>query len=173
MIRFFMLIIVAAVVEIVLGGCAPVKLSTKATYLSSPPHSVHASKIRILEQERVDAAANSLLSVSVMDMIRQWSESAFECSGTGKPLNIEIVESNLAPEQGTGDIYVATIDAKVFFGKNPLESSASTMVYVKVSRTIPTRCSLHERKTIATNLLEEAIDQLHTQVVRYIETHPK
>lgn len=168
-----MLTIMTVVTEIVLGGCAPVKLSTQATYLSSPPHCVHASKIRILEQERFDGAANSLLSVSAMDMIRQWSESAFECSGTGKPLNIEIVESSLAPEQASGDVYVATIDAKVFFGRNPLESSASTMVYVKVSRVIPSRCSLHERKTIATNLLEEAIDRLHKQVVRYIETHPK
>lgn len=168
-----MLTIMTVVTEIVLGGCASVKLSTKATYLSSPPHPVHASKIRILQQERCDSTKNSLLSVSVMDMIRQWSESAFECSGTGSPLNIEIVESNLALEQGTEDTYVATIDAKVFFGKNPLESSVSTMVYVKVSRAIPTRCSLHERKAIATNLLEEAIDRLHTQVVRYIETHPK
>lgn len=171
--RFFMLTIMTVMTEIVLGGCNSVKLSNKATYLSSPPYSVHASKIRILEQERFNVEANSLLSVSVMDMIHQWSQSAFECSGTGKPLNIEIVESSLAPEQGAGDIYVATIDAKVFFGRNPLESSASTMVYVKVSRAIPARCSLHERKLIATNLLEEAIDSLHRQVVRYIETHPK
>ena len=171
--RFFIPALIIISAEIILGGCASVKLVNKATYLSCPPHSVHASKIRILEQEGFDGTGSSLLSVSAIDMIRQWSQSAFECSGSGKPLNIEIVEITLAPDQGAEDVYVATIDAKVFFGKNPLETSGSTMVYVKVSRPIPSRCSLHDRKAIATNLMEEAIDRLHAQVVRYIETHPK
>lgn len=162
----------------VLTGCSSKPLIVpRAGYLSKPPVLLNASRIQILEQEKIDGV-DTILNISVIDLVRQWAESAFQCSGVGSPLNVEIVEASLAPanvveDGGSEDTYVAVLGVRVFFGANPLEQSASSMVNSKVSRVIPARCSLKERRKLAINLVEEAIEMLHKQVVRYIEAHPK
>ncbi|PPE03442.1 hypothetical protein [Holospora curviuscula] len=179
MLVFFAIIVLSGVL---LWGCSsgPAVVS-HANYLSSPPVIVDLEKIQVVEQESLMCSSATVLDINIVDLVRQWTKSAFVCSGSGIPLNVEIVEAKLAPlrelqsaisseEENT---YVGILDVRIFIGKNPLSSRTSHSIHSKVSVTIPSHYTLKERRHAVLSLAEEVVEILHKEVVRYIDTQGK
>ena len=167
---------------ILVWGCAsgPTVVS-RASYLSNPPIAVNLEKIQIIEQENLTSSSNTLLDVNIVDVLKQWTKSAFECSGSGTPLNVEITEAKLVSlgeiqktmSAEDENIYVGILGVRVFMGRNPLSSQPSNSIHSKVSITIPAHYTLKDRRQMVVSLAEEVMEILHKEVVRYIETQGK
>ena len=163
-------------------GCAsgPVVLS-RASYLSNPPIAVNLEKIQIIEHEDSTSSSNTLLDVNIVDVLKQWTKSAFECSGSGTRFNIEITEAKLVPlreiqkvmSAEDENVYVGILGVRIFMGRNPLSSQPFHSIHSKVSITIPDRYTLKDRRQMVVSLAEEVVDILHKEVMRYLETQQK
>ncbi|WP_152531071.1 MULTISPECIES: hypothetical protein [Holospora] len=167
---------------IFLWGCRPgPSISPKSSYFSSPCVAISAEKIQVVEQEALVSSWNTLLDVNLVDMVRQWTKSAFSCSGSGPTFNVEIIEAKLAPlkevqptsSDADENTYVGILGVRVFMGKNPLLSKQSHTVHSKVSMVIPSHYTLKERRQVVLSLAEEVIESLHKEVLRYLEVQDR